>query len=550
MLVRIHCDKFSNLISNKTIQFHQGLSCIVGTNDATNSIGKTLLLLIVDYCFGGTKYVEQGGESDVIRHIGNHDIDFTFEFDGARYNFKRKTNEPNTYYECDDNFKITSAQLKLDSLRAFLKDKYVLSNCAYSFREIIDRFMRIYGKDNYDASRPISIKNAKESRAINTIEMLFDKYDQLSKLKDKRSSTNDEIKAYSTAQKYFFISSSIKSKKQLENKKEELEKLKKDLEKLIQSSSNDLEIVDTSLSEENLDLISKHDELISNKNSLNLKLKKLSEMTGEAKLLNENDVVKLKEFFPEANLKSIEKINEFQKKIINNVNDEISNNKDDLINQLEALNKEIKECEDKLKKESIPSKITNSLVTNIADKKNEICNLEKEIKNYEKHETLKQDKASLTKELLEKEKDTLTYLNLTINTEMKNMNDSIYNEIHQSPVVDFKDADHYSFSTPNDHGNGTEFKNIIILDLALLKTSKLPLVIHDSPLFKNIGDEPAGNLFKLYSQFKKQIFVSIDRVNALDMEAQEIIDKTKVVQLGENEESLFGFQWNLETNRK
>ena len=133
---------------------------------------------------------------------------------------------------------------------------------------------------------------------------------------------------------------------------------------------------------------------------------------------------------------------------------------------------------------------------------------------------------------------------------MKNMNDSIYNEIHQSPVVDFKDADHYSFSTPNDHGNGTEFKNIIILDLALLKTSKLPFVIHDSPLFKNIGDEPAGNLFKLYSQFKKQIFVSIDRVNALDMEAQEIIDKTKVVQLGENEESLFGFQWNLETNRK
>lgn len=70
--------------------------------------------------------------------------------------------------------------------------------------------------------------------------------------------------------------------------------------------------------------------------------------------------------------------------------------------------------------------------------------------------------------------------------------------------------------------------------------------IHDTPLFKEVWDEPVDNLFRLYSSHQKQIFVAIDRINTLDETAKGIIEQNQVVRLGLDKESLFGFQWNLE----
>lgn len=111
-----------------------------------------------------------------------------------------------------------------------------------------------------------------------------------------------------------------------------------------------------------------------------------------------------------------------------------------------------------------------------------------------------------------------------------------------------KDASHYSFSTPNDKGNGTDYKNIILFDLTLLKLSMLPFVIHDTPLFKEVWDEPVDNIFRLYSSYRKQIFVAIDRINTLDDIAKNIIERNQVIRLGLDKDSLFGFQWNLESD--
>ena len=42
---------YSSVIKQKTIKFHKGLNVVLGDNNASNSIGKSTMLLIIDYVF-------------------------------------------------------------------------------------------------------------------------------------------------------------------------------------------------------------------------------------------------------------------------------------------------------------------------------------------------------------------------------------------------------------------------------------------------------------------------------------------------------------------
>ena len=49
MLVEIKCDIFRE----KAVKFHSGFNVVLGDEKASNSIGKSNLLLIIDFVFGG-----------------------------------------------------------------------------------------------------------------------------------------------------------------------------------------------------------------------------------------------------------------------------------------------------------------------------------------------------------------------------------------------------------------------------------------------------------------------------------------------------------------
>ena len=49
MLVEIRCDKFRT----ESISFHKGLNVVLGDENATNSIGKSSLLMVIDFACGG-----------------------------------------------------------------------------------------------------------------------------------------------------------------------------------------------------------------------------------------------------------------------------------------------------------------------------------------------------------------------------------------------------------------------------------------------------------------------------------------------------------------
>lgn len=95
MLTEIYCEAFGE---QKKVLFSPGLNVIQGYSDEAdgngNSIGKTNMLKIIDFAFGGQYYSDSN--DDVIRHVGEHDICFTHMFNGKEYSFIRSTTARNT----------------------------------------------------------------------------------------------------------------------------------------------------------------------------------------------------------------------------------------------------------------------------------------------------------------------------------------------------------------------------------------------------------------------------------------------------------------------
>ena len=74
MLKEIKCDQFIE----PTIEFTNGLNSVFGDDISTNSIGKSTLLMILDFIFGGNTFSSK--DSGSIKHLGHFTFKFKFQF--------------------------------------------------------------------------------------------------------------------------------------------------------------------------------------------------------------------------------------------------------------------------------------------------------------------------------------------------------------------------------------------------------------------------------------------------------------------------------------
>jgi hypothetical protein len=125
------------------------------------------------------------------------------------------------------------------------------------------------------------------------------------------------------------------------------------------------------------------------------------------------------------------------------------------------------------------------------------------------------------------------------------MNDTLYSEKRYPPLLQIDSYKKYTLITPGDHGDGSQHKSLIAFDLALLKLTSLPFVIHDSLLFSDIWNEPLENLFRIYLSSEKQEFIAIDRIKRFGNYWEGALTNAQVVKLGSGTNSLFGKIWAL-----
>src|ERR1035437_2498419 len=189
MLIEIRSLKFRT----EVVSFHSGLNVILGDANATNSIGKSTLLMVVDFAFGGRDLLEHN--DDVVKELGHHEYFFTFEFDQELHRFCRDTSQPDTVYPCGPQFEL-GPPMTLEAYNAFLRLACLLELPDLSFRTLVGLYTRVWGKENLDPSKPLHVvPNKSGEECVDNLIRSFDRYAAIRDIADKLDSQEKELRA-------------------------------------------------------------------------------------------------------------------------------------------------------------------------------------------------------------------------------------------------------------------------------------------------------------------------------------------------------------------
>lgn len=132
---------------------------------------------------------------------------------------------------------------------------------------------------------------------------------------------------------------------------------------------------------------------------------------------------------------------------------------------------------------------------------------------------------------------------------MKKINDSLFSTSKKPPNIQFRKHDSYKFETPDDTGTRSNFKGMIVYDLAISQSTALPALAHDSLLFKNLEKNVEDGIIRIYDSCKnKQIFIAYDKQDDCRPATKKILEENAVICLSNDGNELYGRSWNKEVN--
>ena len=543
MLREIQCDEFKSYGEIRpAIKFHPGLNTVLGGADANNSIGKTTFLLIVDFVFGGDTYLE----SDAITKVGSHTINFMYEFDKTKKYFSRNTTKSDVVNICDENYNILES-VPLEKFNEILQGLYDLDLYKSTFRNLIGRYFRIYGKENYDEKNPLhGHKKENFKAAILAIEKLFDVYQVIEEYKKNYDEISDKLKALNSTRRFDLLPyGKITTKTQYKQNEKNIDQLHKDLEKLSKSQTDEYFDLDREKAEKGGQIDGEISTLTRKRSRLVSQLNVVNANKEGDYIVNMDRFSELSNFFPDTNLKKLSEIESFHLKLREILREEYEEEAERLQLIIDSLNKKIEYLKAELHKQGIPAGIPRGYLKKYTEIQNNIDKYKSQNENYTLLHELRGSRKIAADKLKQIEAKQLRTVESTINEQMVRFNDVIYETKRKAPVLELGDGTKYEFYTPDDTGTGTSYKSLILFDLSVLMHSRLPAIAHDSLLFKNVGDEPVEEIIKLYTTFEKQIFIAFDKDTAYSDETSEILNNSKVIQLDEGGNELFGRSWNI-----
>lgn len=542
MLKEISCDKFiENGEVRPPIQLHKGLNAVIGANDGANSIGKSTFLMIIDFIFGGSDYIKKA--TDIIENIGNHTIKFEFEFQGKSYYFSRSTDDITSFYECDKNYRPKKKWTK-DEYCHFLKENYDMTVPANHFRSAISPFFRVWGRSTLNQEKPLKAAyDSPDKQGITRLLELFNRYNEIK----TQASTVDEAqakqKSFLSAQKYKFIAI-VENKTRFKDNEKRIQELELELEQLSHESDNGLVDVDSLQAQQLADLRRQLSEAKKQKTKILSQKKNFEAEQNPERTRLAKDFEALQQFFPEVNIQKLSDIEQFHRQLTTVLEKEYKESAKELQLLLDLTNNQIKNIEEKIASISDIPNVSQSILEEYATLQTEITQLKESNKNYLMGEKLLNDLRTLKEAFYTLVRQIMLTIQSTINEKMRAINDDIYNGTKTSPVLTLNSATSYNFYTPQDRGTGSEYKGLIVFDLAMLQETTIPVIAHDSVLLKQIQDEALEEILSYYSHQEKQIFIALDKEESYSQQSQKYLKNAEVLRLFPNGGELFGHAWN------
>ena len=582
MLYEIWCDRFRTGGKDgqirPPIRFHAGLNAVLGTQTRSNSIGKSTFLMIIDYVFGGIDYLD----SDAHIFVGEHEIYFSFRFGDTMHRFCRKTIEKDVVYLCENcswaeeearlerirlneekakdapallehdlnPYVLTDETLKVDEYCKFLFNEYRIESENISFRNIVGRYFRVYGRPNHDEHQPLhNTPREKDSEAITALQRLFGETQQIKDLKANEKEKAEEKKAYKAAQKYHLVRH-ITTKKALKQATEERDKLQEELNDLIRSKDREVEQADLSRSDEAAAINRKLAALRRNRSRLKSQLEALYINIDGHTAVTRGDIRDLAFFFPDVNIVELQSIEDFHQRLRAVLESEMSEERAQLQSSIDNLDAEIRALEEQYRSLGIPTRLPTPFLQNYSDLTMRINDLNAQIDSFQKNKDVDDAHKTAAAALKAAQEKELPRIAGEINAQMVRISDEILGPEREAPRLDLKDGKSYTFGTSTNRGTGNNYKNLIIYDLSILTKTDLPAFIHDSFLLTDIGDTPTGAIVKQYIKTEpsgKQVFIALDKTKSYGEETDKDLNDHQVLYLSEDGNELFGWSWDHKT---
>ncbi len=519
------------------IRFKAGLNVVLGKEDGKNSIGKPSTMLAIYFVFGGNTYLS----SDGVKHIGDHTIFFTFAFDGKRYRFARNTASSDEIQVCRERYQFTGTVWSKAEFTNWLREHYHIDFSGLSFRETMSSFFRVYGKDNTDERRLLrGLPGETMQKSIGILVKLFDRYKEVEVFSSRLEEQKKKLSAYREARKYRFVPDLVSGKTQYNANIAQIHRLQIELDTLTSAQVED---------QNDLDIEKMHmkSQLQANKLRLETEMqsrqRKLSllDMSLEYGLYpTEADLSALQEFFPDVNVRKLYEVEKYHQKLAAILDEQFSLERQAVEKEIVGLQEQIQTLQTQISQLGFVGSLSKEFLDRHSEIKGHIDALKIQNEAYLTLTNLQDARKQAYDMLKHAIVNILADMEHSINDKMKELNDSLFAEPRKAPYLKFNAYNSYQFETPDDTGTGSNYKGMVVYDLAILYLTSLPAIAHDSLILKNISDDTIDGIMKLYAQSKKQVFIAFGKQAAYKTATRKLLADNTVLALSDHHCELYG----------
>ena len=550
MLVEMRSPVFKELGQERpVIKFKSGLNVILGKEDGENSIGKSSAMLAIDFAFGGTSYLN----SDGIKHVGDHTLYFSFYFHKGQRWFARRTDEAEKVFICTPDYELTGEVWTKAQFTNWLKDGYGIYFEGLSFRQTISSFFRIYGKENLDERHPLKgLPGQNMQSSIDILVKLFNCYKDIAELNQKLEKQKKMLSVFREARKYQFIPDMVGGKKQYEENLIQIENLQMELDTL---RENQVAVYnETDLQKGEKYSVLQNNLLIAETQIQNCERRlKLVDMGLDYGLYpTDADLEALQEFFPQVNMRKIYDVERYHKKLAAILRNQFEDEKQNILSEIDRLEGKINEIKLQIRKLGYMGSFSKEFLDKYSEVKGKIDAIKAQNDAFLTMEDMRYTVRLIDKELKNAMNQILFYIETQLNNTMQELNDSLFDDARKAPKLRLRQYNSYTFETPDDNGTGSNYKGLVIYDLAVLVCTELPAIAHDSLILKNISDTAINGIMRIYeksNRSNKQIFIAFDKQGAYGEATRRILSENTVLKLSNNGCELYGESWNKEGAR-
>lgn len=525
MLIEIQCDRFRQ----KSIRFHKGLNVVLGDENATNSIGKSTLLMVVDFVLGGDSLL--GHNNDVVSELKDHDYRFAFEFEGEKHYFSRGTSNHSIVNLCNEKYEPIEERT-IEEFRALLMAGYQISLSDITFRSLISPYFRVWGKGNAeDAYHPLHVNRAQSPKdCVNNLVKTFNLYYKIKELHISLDSKEKDSNILRAATNSNLLPKIGKREREKNNTRVE------ELERQLNDIKSNLAIYATNISEIiNRDMVeqkSERDALLELRSKLQSSLLRVQRNIKNNRHIKSTQFDGVKQFFPEVNQERLASVEEFHSEVARLLKAELRESEHSLSERISQIDEKIAEIDSIIAGALKTVKEPTAVLDMVVNLSNSIQQAEQQNRFYDLNIALKESIATLKETLSEEKSRALASIEKEINDGMRATVDAIFGLDRKSPELTLKESN-YTFQVFEDTGTGAAFVALIVFDLTIFSDTQVPAIAHDSIIFKNIENDSVSKLIPAYTKIDKQSFIAIDEIEKYGAEASQLLRKQSVIQLSD-----------------